>query len=309
MLVSAVQTFITFTLNETVAAFQPSIASFKSKFRRKVECHEPDCTVLLLDKSFERIGRRLQGTFFELLVQVILYDETNTSAPIMLAVAGLASQTVTWLDDHLDDRIIAVSLTQAASLVKETKQRTALSTTTVTNLVAGQRSLLGILAPIIGSTALSLLVLAIKWYLRRRKKMRERRDSMESTQQSAPTSQGEVSMLSTSQELDGDLVRPSRWGRVRRIFLRSPPPAGIDGTTEAAGAGSAATDQLTPGQAWRRLFRATRPVMRNLSVLPPPSDINISNNAQTDMQALHHEPASQQQLITRLRRAVRFART
>ena len=303
------QTFITFTLNETVATFQPSIASFKSKFRLKVDCHEPDCKVLLLDESFEVIGRRLQGAFFELIVQVILYDETNASAPIMLAVAGLASQTVTWFDEHLNDRIIAVSHTQAASLVTETKQRTALSTATTTNLVAGQRSLLATFAPIIGSTALSFLVLAIKCHLRRQKKMRERRDSMESTQQSAPTSQGEVSMLSDSQELDGDFVKSSRWDRVRRTFLRSPQPAGHNHTTKAAGGGSAATDQNTPAQIWRRLFRPTRPVMRNLSVLPPPSDINISNNVQTDMQALHHEPASQQQLITRLRRAVRFART
>ena len=105
----AVQSFIIFTLNETASSFGPSNASFKTKFSQLVGCNlEPDCKVLLLNSDGQTIGRRLQDATFDLTVQVILYRESNTSAPVMLAVKGLQSQTITWLDEHLDAHIIAV---------------------------------------------------------------------------------------------------------------------------------------------------------------------------------------------------------
>lgn len=131
----------------------------------------------------------------------------------------------------------------------------------------------------------------------------ERHLSVESSQRHAPSSQGELGVLSCEQELEGAPVGLGMWDRVRR-FLSQNSPAAADATTEATGAGSAAT----PGQAWRRLFRA-RPMMRNLSALPSSSEINLRGDVQTDMQALRHEPTSQHRLATRFRSAIRFDRT
>ena len=514
--VPAVQSFITFTLNETAISFGPSKASFKTKFSDLVGCNfEPDCQVLLLSSDGKTISRRLQDATLDLTVHVILYHETNTSAPVMLAVKGLQSQTITWLDKHLDVHIIAVAHVEAATVTTLPKhvavnnntfnqsERDGLALVLPLVIFAGivlvaltckiassrrvcELALFGDHKPEEATTGefdiflsyrvasdaplaeklydkLSLLGLKVWWdakclprglpweegfadglfaskvflcilsktslapltdlstdsrcdnvllelllgltlirrgdvtrivpvlvgeveqhpdlgafhgdfftgggvptcgdvvvdsvtakaadHLTRAGKqtldetlsvkaiiegilahqgakligpqhqaiehvvtqiqqvLSERRINMKRTQQSAPTSQGELSVLTTSQELGGAFVESSWWGRARRAFLRSPPTTGIDGTTEAAGGDSAATDQFTPGQTWRRLFRASRPMMRNLSVLPPPSDINISNDAQTDMQALQHDPASQQRLVTRLHCALRNART
>jgi hypothetical protein len=136
----------------------------------------------------------------------------------------------------------------------------------------------------------------------------ERHVSGESSQRRAASSRGEMSAFNTEQELEHAPVGLGRWDRIRFAFSRNSLAAG-DATIDDAGAGSAATGKITPGLAWKRLFRATRPMMRNLSALPSSSEINFSDDVQTDMQALRHEPTSQHRLATRLRFATGRGRT
>jgi hypothetical protein len=55
-------------------------------------------------------------------VQTLVYDETNTSAPVMLAVAGLEVQPISWLDETLDVHIVGVIPVEAATQVSVNQQ-------------------------------------------------------------------------------------------------------------------------------------------------------------------------------------------